>query len=420
MERDWLASFDALMNVIEDGAWSNKAINQSLFKFKGANAGFVQTLVKGTVRYLLFLDHRIDLLAKHGIGSIRQRPLAVLRMAIYAIEKMDSVPDYAAVNEAVNLANKVCKGNSGFVNSVLRTYLRRKKELEEEAGHLSCSIRLSYPDRLAKMLLSQYPEDGMHVMESLNEVKPVCLRCNSMRIKRADLIDMLEAEGLECVQDNETESGIIVFGGAPSENTMFKGGYYSIQSSSSIEAVEHFAVKPGHRVLDLCAAPGGKSAAMAEMMRNTGIIDAFDIYDHRVDLINANCHRLGINIINTEVRDATVYYDDLDGRYDFVLADVPCSGIGVISGKPEIKYKIKQDNIRALREKQIKILKNAIGYAKRGGMVMYSTCTLNREENEGVVQEVIKAFEFVEIIEKKLILPYNYKVGFYFCIMRVT
>lgn len=417
MKQDWLASFDSLMKVCGDGAFSNIAIKESLSRFREASHGFVQSMVKGTIRNQILLDYKINGLARRGIKGIKARPLIILRMAIFAIDMMDSVPDYAAVNEAVMLSKKVCRGASGFINGVLRGYIRDIKE-EKIDTDLTPSLKYSFPENLYALLKNQYGEEVIGLMEALNEPKPVCLRANSTLITREELLKRMKDSGFDVAPDESTCNGVIVKQGAVIRDEMFLDGLYSVQSSSSLEAVEKFSPTSGARVIDLCAAPGGKSVAMAEMMDNEGEIISCDIHAHKVTLIEKNASRAQVNIIEAKLADARVFDEDAKEAFDYVLADVPCSGLGVIPNKPEIKYRVDTENLKELNDIQAEILTNAIEYARQGGLVMYSTCTINKNENEELVKKVLRSREKLEMLESKTILPYNDKIGFYYCIIR--
>ncbi len=386
---DFLTTFSALRSVYIDESFSNIAINEAVEQHPGCSTGFVRTFTKGVIRDTLRLDHYIDQLASKGIKGIKSRTLIVLRMGIYAIDKLDSVPEYAAIDLTVGLAKKVCKGQDKFVNGVLRSYTRQRCELD------TCG---TFPEELEQLIRSQYGDEADRLMEALDTPAPLVLRPNRLKTRQTE--------------------PIISDGGKVLSGEDFREGKFSVQSLSSIEAIEHFAPHSGARVLDMCAAPGGKSCAMAEIMGNEGEIIACDIYEHRLDLINAQAKRLGIDIIKTELLDGTVHRAEWENQFDYVLADVPCSGLGVIPTKPEIKLRTDVNSYAELREIQYKILMNAISYVKPGGKVEYSTCTINKDENQGVVNNVLEHCNLAQTVENISILPYNNKVGFYYCILK--
>ena len=433
MSQDWIASFEALKSVYSDGAYSNMALNEAIPHHHGCRDSFVRSMVKGTIRHTITLDHIISRLADNGLKGIRLRTLIILRMGLYALREMDSVPDHAAVNEAVSLARKTAKGTDKFINAVLRSYIRSRDEYEVRQGldvqmpaflreieddFERLSVMYSFPVDIIRLICSQYGDQAERILEGLNNPPPVILRVNTLKTSRDDLIESLAKEGIRAESISDSEMAVSAEGSGIISSDLFRKGYYSVQSLSSMMAVEALAPAAGSTVLDLCAAPGGKSAMMAELMENTGSIMACDIHEHRLDLIKAYAKRIGTDIIETHLMDAARYNSELEDQYDFVLADVPCSGLGVMSTKPEISLRTDMDNIKKLPELQLSILRNAVRYAKPGGRICYSTCTLNKAENEEVIAALAAEDPtFGCIVEMNTILPYNNTIGFYYCII---
>ncbi len=416
MNRDWLAVFEVLKAVYTDGAYSNISINEAVSRRKGLRESFVRSFTKGVIRSSIRLDYVIDSLAGKGISSIKQRPLIILRMGIYAIDELDSVPDHAAVNEAVELAKTVAKGSDRFVNGVLRNYLRRRDDFSPDK--LEPHIRYSMNKDVFSLLREQYGDEAIRIAEALNEPSAVYLRTNTLKADRDEVIRRLAEYGIEGRGAEENSEAILASGSGIVSCELYRQGFYTIQSLSSMIAVKALDPKPGSRVLDLCAAPGGKTGYMAELMGNEGSITACDIHPHRLMLTQASMDRLGVSICAPEERDASVYDDSLKDSFDYVLADVPCSGLGVIAGKPEIKLSADPSQYDGLAEIQRSILTNAIKYLKPGGRLEYSTCTLNKNENEEVVKHVLsKEGTSARVIEMTTLMPYNGKVGFYYCII---
>ena len=416
MNKDWLAVFEALKAVYTDGAFSNISINEAVSHRKGLRESFVRSFAKGVIRQSIRIDHVIDSLAGKGIKSIRQRPLIILRMGIYAIDELDSVPDHAAVNEAVELAKSVAKGSDRFVNGMLRNYLRRRADFSPDK--LEPHIRYSLSKDVFSLLSEQYGEEAVRIAEALNEPSEVYLRANTLKADREEVIRRLAEYGIEGRGAEENSEAILAKGSGIVNCELFRQGYYTIQSLSSMMAVKALAPAPGSRVLDLCAAPGGKTGYMAELMGNRGSITACDVHPHRLMLTQAAMKRLGVSICALEERDAAVYDESLAGSFDYVLADVPCSGLGVIASKPEIKLSADPSEYDGLIAIQKSILTNALRYVKPGGRLEYSTCTLNKNENEEVVKHVLsKEITSARIIEMTTLMPYNGKVGFYYCII---
>ena len=416
MNRDWLAVFEALKAVYTDGAYSNISINEAVSHHKGLRESFVRSFAKGVIRSSIRIDHVIDSLAGKGISSIKPRPLIILRMGIYAIDELGSVPDHAAVNEAVELAKKTAKGSDRFVNSMLRNYLRRKDDFAPDK--LEPHVRYSMSKEVFSLLSEQYGDEAIRIAEALNEPSQVYLRVNTLKADRDEIIRKLAEYGIEGLGAEENSEAIRASGSGIVSCELYRQGFYTIQSLSSMIAVKALKPEPGSRVLDLCAAPGGKTGYMAELMGNEGSITAGDGHPHRLMLTQAAMKRIGVSICALEERDAAVHDASLDESFDYVLADVPCSGLGVIASKPEIKLTADPSQYDSLTEIQKSILSNAIRYLKPGGKLEYSTCTLNKNENEEVVKQVLsKEGTSVRVIEMTTLMPYNGKVGFYYCII---
>ena len=417
MNQDWLTVFEALKSVYTVDAYSNMAINEAISHHRGCRDSFVRNMTKGVLRDTVQLDYIIDNLASGGIRSIRKRPLIILRMGLYALRSLDSVPDHAAVNEAVDLCRKAARGNDRFVNAVLRNYIRRRNELEISVSSGSIGLKYSFPEPVAELIAEQYGEEAERILHGLNEPPPVVLRVNTLKTTRDDLMTLLKKEGCKAEPAQESARAVIAEGSRLLQSDAYKSGLFTIQSLSSIIAIEAMNPSPGSRILDMCAAPGGKTTMIAEMIGG-GSITACDIHVHRLGLIEAAADRLGIEFIETRLLDGTAFDPELEGTYDYVLADVPCSGLGVIGSKPEIRLRTDTCTYDDLTDVQYSILQNAVKYARPGGLIEYSTCTLNRNENERVIDRLSKNLSFVSIVEMNTILPYNNLVGFYYCIIK--
>jgi len=419
MNPDFEASYYALRKIYSEAAYSNIEINEATEKYEKCSPGFVRYVVKGVLRNTFLLDYKIERLARNGLRGMKAKTKVLLRIGIYILDEMDDIPDAVCVHETVELAKRVNRPNSSFINAVLRSYLRKDRDIAVPDGSSTqaLSIRYSCDPKLIRLILRQYgQEEGIRMLRAFNEPVDVSLRCNPMVQSRQVLLEKLSQNGMEVEPAEETENGIYLKKGKIVNSEYFLNGACSIQGISSQIAIEALDPKEGEIVLDLCAAPGGKSAAAAERMNDTGILDAWDVHEHRVELIRKNAERLHLSIISPSVHDSTVYDPSLGNRYDAVIADVPCSGLGTISSKPEIKLRT-DTSYGSLIEVQRRILENAWKYAKPGGRVMYSTCTINRDENDGVIREFLTANPAAVVVEKKQLLPYN-KNGFFFCIIR--
>lgn len=372
------------------------------------------------------------MLASNGLKGIKTRTLIILRMGLFAIREMDSVPDHAAVNEAVALARKTARGTDRFINAVLRSYLRRRAEFEADGTPAfiddigdpvkKLSVQCSMPEDLVDLITSQYGDEAEPVLRGLNEPPEVILRVNTLKTSRDRLIADLSEQGITAEPADGCDAAVAASGRGIIESELYRKGHFTVQSLSSMLAVSALAPEPGSRVLDMCAAPGGKSTMMAEMMKNEGSVTACDIHEHRLELIKASAARTGADIIGTRLMDGTQYDGSLEGQFDYVLADVPCSGLGVMSTKPEIRLRTDVSEYAGLTDTQLEILENAFRYTRPGGRICYSTCTLNKDENEGVIRRFMDegkqcADGFARIVEMRTILPYNNLIGFYYCII---
>ena len=268
---------------------------------------------------------------------------------------------------------------------------------------------------------SQYGPDALRIAEALNEPPNLYLRTNTLKIDRDSLIEKLKAEGFSAEASPLNDAAILASGSGIASSDIYRSGLCSIQSLSSMIAVKALDPAPGSKVLDICAAPGGKSTYMAEIMGNKGSITACDIHSHRLDLIKAYAARTGVDIIDTVQSDASVYNESLEGTFDYVLADVPCSGLGVVASKPEIRLSTDPSKYDELIELQKKIAWNAFRYLKPGGRMMYSTCTLNKNENEELAKHLLsRASGSAVSIEMRTIMPYNGEVGFFYDLIEKT
>lgn len=419
MNKDWHAVYDALHRVYSDNSYSNLAINEALREHNVSSQGFVRVMVKGVIRDTILLDYNIGRFANTGIKSIKNKNLIILRMGMYAISKMKSVPAYAAVNEAVSLAGIVSPGAKGFINGLLRAFERDGSTLitPDTSDFLEeLSYRYSFPYHLVRFLAKQYGEDEIEgIINGLYEIPELNIRVNSIICERKELLHRLNDRGLKVHENPLAKNGIIIEDGAILSTPEYSSGMFTVQSTSSLRSVELLNPHSGDKVLDICAAPGGKTSAIAELMKDSGEIIACDIHEHRVELIKELSIRLGLSCIETITMDATCYDDMLAEKFDKVLADVPCSGLGVIAGKPELKLRVDLNAFPGLYEIQYSILRNAFMYLKYGGELVYSTCTINKRENEQIVSRLCNSFENASIVEYNSILPYNKQVGFYYC-----
>lgn len=420
MNQDFKVSYNALRQVYGEGGYSNIAINEALENEPNCSPGFVRYVVKEVLRHSFALDYKIASLSKNGMRGMKSKTKVLLRLGIFLLDQVDSIPDGVCVHEIVELAGKVNRPNKGFINGVLRSYLRRDKSILLPAGEdrKSLSIQYSCHENLIRLLQDQYGNrEALRILDAYNQPVPVAIRNNPLQRSRRQLLEKLREQGVDAEAAEETENGILIQSGSIIRNDLFQSGGYSIQGISSQQAISALAPKPGERVLDMCAAPGGKTTGMAELMDDAGAIEAWDLHPHRVELIQKNAERLGLRSIQARVKDGTEEDPFLREQYDTVLADVPCSGLGTVPVKPEIKLRDDSAGYPGLTQIQLQLLRNAWLYVKPGGRVMYSTCTINQHENDGVVDAFVALEPSATVVEKNLILPYN-KTGFFYTILR--
>ena len=412
MDANRKTAYLSLVDVESKKAFSNLAINHQVIINKPNSQGFVRELVYGVLESKLTLDYYIDQLLNDGIESLKIPELTIIRMGIYQLGCMNSVPEYAAVNESVMLAKKYCRSKSGLINGVLREYLNKKMQLrlpdraDDEVKYLS--IKYSYAPWIVELWLEYYNVDFVEeLMRAGNETPPMTIRLNWLKIMKKDLIAKLEEQGFEVSEGKLCQNALNVKGNRLLETEMYKLGMFTPQDESSMLVAEKVAPKHGETVMDVCAAPGGKTTAIAERMNNTGKIIASDIYRRKLDLIDKEARRLGITNIETRSWDATR------------VVDAPCSGLGVVRRKPEIKYKAFTEEMDLLPKKQLAILSASSNYVKPGGTLVYSTCTINPAENEKVTDAFLKRNPSFEKVERTLLLPnINGTDGFFICVMK--
>lgn len=413
-----------LIDVESKKSYSNLAINHQVIINKPNSQGFVRELVYGVLEHKLTLDYYIDLLVKNGVKSLKVQELTILRMGIYQLGYMNSVPEYAAVNESVVLAKRYCRGRDGLVNGVLRGYLAKKLQLrlpdrdEDEIKYLS--IKYSYAPWIIELWLEHYSVDFVEeLLKAGNDKAPMTVRLNWLKVMKNDLIESLQKKGFEVESGHLCQNALNVKGSMLLDTEIYKLGMFTPQDESSMLVAEKLDPKHGETVMDVCAAPGGKTTAIAERMNNTGKIIASDIYRRKLDLIDKEARRLGITNIETRSWDATRVDSSMVQKADRVLVDAPCSGLGVVRRKPEIKYKEQTVDMELLPKKQLAILSASSAYVKPGGTLVYSTCTINPRENEQVADTFLRKNPSFKQVERTLLLPSVDKTdGFFICVMK--
>lgn len=423
--------------VLNEGAYSNivlsKELNESGLSDK--DRALVTELVYGTLRRKNTLDTIISNFVK-DISVMNNEVLNILRIAIYQMHFLDKVPEFAACNEAVELAKKQSVQDSKLVNGILRSYTKNPDEIDINGGIVDkLAYQYSFEPWFIRMIYKQYGEEnGRKILQGLNQTPKVTVRVNTLKSNFDEVYDKLEEMEYDIEEGYVCPEAIVIKGGSSIENNeLFKEGLITVQDESAMIVAPLFDLKEGEVVLDLCAAPGGKTTHMAELLEGTGKVLAFDLHENKLSLIKANVERLGLNNVEVDIMDATKLDSKYVGSSDKILIDVPCSGIGIIRKKPEIKWNKNRKSMKDLVPTQRVIMENAWSYLKFGGTMIYSTCTLNKEENEENIEWFLNKYKNAKI-EKVFIgnndnliynndgsltiLPNEYMDGFYIAKIR--
>lgn len=380
---------DILQTIFDKGGYSNIVLNNRFSKanLEDRDKGLVTEIVYGTVKYKYTIDKILSKFLKNGLNKQDSFILNILRITIYQIKYLEKIPEFAAVNEAVELTKKhKSVGSSKLVNGVLRNYLRNKDILfyNENAESEALSFNYSFEPWMVKLFIKQYgKETAEEIMKGLNKVPSVTVRINNLKINYDKAVEMLKANAYEIEEGSVCPEAVRIIKGKSIENNpLFAQGMATVQDESAMLVAPSMSLNLNMTVLDLCSAPGGKTTHISEILNNTGTIYAFDVHKDKLALIEQNAKRLGISNIKCNTLDATVFKEELKSLGDRVLIDVPCSGLGIIRKKPEIKWTKTEAELNKLINIQRKIMTNASSYVKIGGYLLYSTCTINKKENE--------------------------------------
>ena len=399
-----------LVKIFNDNAYLSIVLDNAITELKlSFNDKKVYTKVLyGVVENKMMIDYNLSPLIK----GKRVKPFIknILRIGVYVIDYLN-MKDHFIVNELVKIVKKDDYKSAMFVNGVLRNYQRNEKP---KIDHLSevekLSLELSLPIELTSLLYKQYKSDIIKFFESKTVYNTY--RINTLKTKVKHVLEVLDNLGVTYNINNvtlSTKESLI-------DSDLFKEGYIIAQDASSIRVAEVVNPSPGSSVLDACSAPGGKSLHMASIMENKGSITSCDVYEHKLNKINDNAKKLGVSIINTLLADATSF--DYKQKFDYCLVDVPCSGLGVINHKPDLKYHILIKDIEEINNLQKKIIRHVKDYVKDGGILVYSTCTINKFENEWLIKDFLNEFTEFKKLEEEIILPNELQDGFYICKMR--
>ena len=388
-----------LYKIDEEKAYSNIVLNSEIKKQKEKlqrkDIGLISEIVYGVTTWRITLDEIIEKYSKIKLKKISKWILNILRMSIYQIIFLDKIPKSAAVNEGVNLAKKYGnRGSIGFTNAVLRKVDKKDyTELFEEKDNIK---RISITTSMPEWIILELKKEGVSI-EKIEEIcknsniRPsISVRINNLKINKQELKEKLQEKGIK-TEDGILNDFLILNNIKDIENLEeFTQGYFTVQDEVAGLTALVLNPQPGENVLDACSSPGGKTTYLAELMKNQGNIVATDIHEHRTKLVENAAKRLGINIIKTSVQDATIFNENYKEKFDKILLDVPCLGIGVLKRKPDIKWQKEQKDVDEISKIQYKILENCSKYLKKNGEIVYSTCSIFKKENERIIEKFIK------------------------------
>jgi 16S rRNA (cytosine967-C5)-methyltransferase len=393
------AALKILYEVNEKGAYSNIALNKcfSAKELNELDRAFATELVYGTVKWRLTLDYAISSYSDIKLKKMSPWILNILRLGFYQILFLSRVPVSAVCNTSVQLAGRYGhKASAGFVNAVLRKAAQKGGAYElpprgkDPAEYLS--IKYSYPRWLAEKFISLFGEEfAESLLEAGNGTPELTVRTNTLKVTQAELLEKLTAEGVEAVPGKFAKEAVILKNqGSVAALSSFKEGFFQVQDESSMLPAAVLDPKPGEKVLDACSAPGGKATHMAQLMGNTGKIVARDIHEHKIKLIEDAAKRLGIGILQCELQDAARLESMDEGAFDRVLLDAPCTGLGIIRRKPDIKWARETMDVESITALQKSLLQTVSRSVKPGGVMVYSTCTILPDENESIVKDFLE------------------------------
>ena len=375
----------ALIATRRQGAWSDGILKEYVQRdrLERRDAALAATLTYGVMQNRMLLDHYLEQVVSGGLSRLQPAMLDILRLGAYQILLLDKIPDSAAVNEAVEQTKRyVNQKAAGMTNGALRALSRKKGSLEEPKD---LAITYSHPQELVDLLTDGVGESQIEpFLRADNEPAPTCLQINPL-LSDPDEVERALTEQEILFRKHPWLPGcyLVTGTGNLARLELFTSGKVYVQDASAKLAAMAAGVRPGMRVLDTCAAPGGKSFALAMEMKNEGSVTSCDIHAHKISLIEKGAARLGISIITAREADASKFQEEFKDGFDVVVADVPCSGLGVIRKKPDIRYKDLAPTER-LPAVQAAILENVSRYVRPGGALLYSTCTVLRRENEDV------------------------------------
>ena len=397
---------EVLLEITEQGMYSHIVLRDVLNKYQyleKKERSFITRVTEGTLEHMMEIDYILDQFSKVKVKKMKPVIRNIMRSAVYQMKYMDSVPVSAACNEAVKLAVRKGFGSlRGFVNGVLRNVARNLDQIEYPTEpRQRLSIQYSMPEWILNLWLKAYDSDIVEQMlQAFQRETPLTIRCNLRMVTPKQLKEHLEAEGVTVKVHPYLEyafhiSGFDYLGDLES----FQNGEFSVQDISSMLVSELAGPKEGDYVIDVCAAPGGKSLHMAEKLNGSGRVEARDLTEYKVGLIQENIERTGLRNVEAVQQDALIFDETSVGKADIVLADLPCSGLGVLAKKTDLKYKATKEGADSLAKLQREMLKNVQAYVKDEGKLVYSTCTINPAENMDNVHWFLNEYPEFELID---------------------
>lgn len=406
-------------------AWSPQVLSKAaeLYRLDERDSALCSRMCLSVMQNAALMDYYIGCYSSVPVSRLEPQVLDILRLGVCQILFMDRIPVNAAVHESVELAKQTNKKAAGLVNAVLRRIADHCGELPEIKGKGTAeelSVRFSHPLWMCDKILQEHGYAFAERFFAANNQEPaLTVSVNACRISREEYMEQLKAAGYSAVVSENTPYSIHVSNaGNVTKMPGYAEGLFFVQDEAAAMAVGYAQPRAGMRVLDGCSAPGGKSLLSAVYMNNQGAITSCDLHEKKLGRIRENADRLGLSIISAEAMDGSKPKEDFRGAFDLVIADVPCSGLGVIRKKPEIRYK-PQEDVARLPEVQLRILRGLSACVKSGGTLLYSTCTVLREENEQVVEAFLKEGHPFGIEAMRTLWPHeNGTDGFFICRMR--
>lgn len=405
---------EILLAVTRDGEYSHIALRNVLENYQyldKSERAFITRVTEGTLERMIELDYIINQFSKTKVNKMKPVIRTIIRSAVYQLKYMDSVPDSAVCNEAVKLAGKRgFSGLKGFVNGVLRNISRNLDNVKypDKSDTVKwLSVIYSMPEWIITEWLKNYDREMVEKMlQAFLAERPTTIRCNLSQISREKLAEELKKEGVKVRLCDTVDSALFISGydylGALES---FRTGHFQVQDISSMEVAEWADPKEDEYIIDVCAAPGGKSLHLADKLAGKGHVEARDLTPYKVDLIRDNIARMGIDNIEAVCQDATVYDETSEKKADILIADLPCSGLGVLGKKTDLKYKMNPDTQEELVHLQRKILSVVHRYVKSGGKLLYSTCTIHRAENQENAAWFAEQYPEFELVRERQFLP---------------